>query len=317
MKQRRRGAGAGQKSQSRARYSSQTVSEAIKEPNGGRCEPQQTVAGLHIVATPIGNLGDLSARGAATLRGVDIIACEDSRVTGKLLKAYDITTKTKPYHDHNADKMRPWLIKQIQQGKNVALVSVAGTTLVCDPRYKLVRGAIESDLQVSAVPGPMAGVTALVLSGLPTDRFLFAGFLPNRSAARRTALNELTAVPATLIFYEAARRLAGSLADMAAVLGPRQAVVARELTKLYEQILRGSLEDLQERCAESPPKGEVVVVVAPPGTVAETVDNAELDKMLRRALAEHSLRDGVAAVAEATGLARRKVYKRALALRDD
>jgi len=248
------------------------------------------------------------------LRGVDIIACEDSRVTGKLLKAYDITTKTKPYHDHNADKMRPWLIKQIQQGKNVALVSDAGTPLISDPGYKLVRAAIESDLRVTAVPGPMAGVTALVLSGLPSDRFLFAGFLPSRSAARRSALKELTGVPATLIFYEAARRLAGSLADMAAMLGPRQAAVARELTKLYEQVLRGSLAELQERFAESPPKGEVVVVVAPPE--AEPVDEAGLDEMLRRALAEHSLRDGVTAVAEATGLARREVYKRALALRD-
>lgn len=292
------------------------MSDAVIEPNDERFEPQQALPGLHIVATPIGNLGDMSARAVATLRGVDIIACEDSRVTGKLLKAYDIATRTKPYHDHNADVVRPWLIKQLQQGKSVALVSDAGTPLVSDPGYKLVRAVIAADLPVTAVPGPMAGVSALVLSGLPADRFLFAGFLPNRSAARRTALKDLASVPATLIFYEAARRLGGSLADMAAVLGPRQAVVARELTKLFEQVVRGSLEELQERFAESPPKGEVVVVVGPPGAEARVVDEAELDEMLRRALTEHSLRDGVAAVAEATGLARRKVYKRALALRD-
>ncbi|MHA1565022.1 MAG: 16S rRNA (cytidine(1402)-2'-O)-methyltransferase [Alphaproteobacteria bacterium] len=300
-----------------ARYSSQKMGDAVPEPNGERCEPQQAAPGLHLVATPIGNLGDISKRALDILRGVDIIACEDSRVTGKLLKAYGIDTKTKPYHDHNANAVRPWLIKQIQQGRSVALVSDAGTPLVSDPGYKLVRAVVESDLPVSAVPGPMAGVMALVLSGLPADRFLFAGFLPNKAAARRRALLELKTVPATLIFYESARRLAASLADMAAVLGPRPAVVARELTKIYEQVVRGSLLDLQERYAGSPPKGEIVVVVAPPDAAASEVGEQELDEMLARALAGHSLRDGVAAVAEATGVARRVVYERALALRDD
>ena len=302
---------------SRARYSSQRIGDAVAEPNGESGEPQQVAPGLHLVATPIGNLGDISKRALDILRGVDIIACEDRRVTGKLLKAYGIVTRTKPYHDHNAKTVRPWLIKQIQQGRSVALVSDAGTPLVSDPGYKLVRGVVESDLPVSAVPGPMAGVMALVLSGLPADRFLFAGFLPNRSAARRTVLMELKTVPATLIFYESARRLGGSLADMAAVLGPRPAVVARELTKLYEQVVRGSLSELLERYADAPPKGEIVVVVGPPDAATREVGEQELDEVLGRALAGHSLRDAVAAAADATGLPRRVVYERALELRDD
>ncbi len=287
------------------------------EPKRECREPQQAAPGLYLVATPIGNLGDISKRALDILRGVDIIACEDSRVTGKLLKAFGILTKTKPYHDHNANAVRPWLIKQIQQGRSVALVSDAGTPLVSDPGYKLVRAVVESDLAVSAVPGPMAGVMALVLSGLPADRFMFAGFLPNRPAARRAALTELKNVPATLIFYESARRLAASLADMARVLGPRDAAVARELTKLYEQVVRGSLSALQERYDGAPPKGEIVVVVAPPDATATAVGVQELDEMLGRALAGHSLRDAVAAVAEASGVAKRVVYERALALRDD
>ncbi len=292
------------------------MSDAVAEPKRGGSEPQQATAGLHVVATPIGNLGDISARAVETLRSADIIACEDSRVTGKLLKAYDITTKTKPYHDHNADAVRPWLIKQIQQGKSVALVSDAGTPLVSDPGYKLVRAAIDSDLPVTALPGPMAAVTALVLSGLPTDRFLFAGFLPTKAAARRSTLTDLAAVPATLIFYESARRLGASLGDMAAILGPRQAAVARELTKLFEQVVRGSLVALQERYAENRPKGEIVIVVAPPGAEAETVSEAALEAMLREALAAHSLRDAAAAVAAATGQPRRRIYEIALRLRD-
>jgi 16S rRNA (cytidine1402-2'-O)-methyltransferase len=290
------------------------------DPNEGaeaRKQPRINVPpGLHLVATPIGNLGDMTARAIETLRRADVIACEDSRVTGKLCAAFGIRTRLVPYHDHNAKTALPGLMKRLQDGEIVALVSDAGTPLVSDPGYRLVRAAAEAGINIVAAPGPSAALAALTVSGLPTDRFLFAGFLPPKTAARKAALAELAAVPATLLFYESPRRLADALADMVDVLGPREAAVARELTKLHEETRRGALADLAAAySAEDAPKGEIVIVVGPPGEDAGVVDDAALDDMLRAALAgDASLRDAVDAVCAATGRKRREVYARALAL---
>jgi 16S rRNA (cytidine1402-2'-O)-methyltransferase len=272
---------------------------------------------LVIVATPIGNLADLGARAAASLAAADLIACEDTRVTAKLLSAYGITTATNAYHDHNAARVRPGLIERLKAGQIVALVSDAGTPLVSDPGFKLVEAAIEAGLSVTAIPGPSAALTALVVSGLPCDRFLFAGFLPPKAAARRTAILELKPVKASLVFYESAGRLGGTLADLAAVLGDRRVAVARELTKRYEEVRRGRLAALAAAIgAEPAPKGEIVIVVAPPDAEASSVaDDDAVDRALGAALAEHSVSEAAALVAAETGLPRRTVYARALALR--
>ena len=270
--------------------------------------------GLHVVATPIGNLADISLRALSVLRGADRVFCEDTRVTGKLMSRYGISTPLGAYHDHNAEEMRPVILAALRRGERVALVSDAGTPLVSDPGYKLVRAAIAEDLPVTAIPGPTAAVTALILSGLPPDAFLFAGFLPPRQAARRHALSRWAAVEATLVFYESTPRLVASLADMAEVLGNRIAAVARELTKLYEEVQRGRLTDLADRLRlAGPPRGEAVVVVGPPEQHAP--EEAEIDERLRTALAVHGVREAAARVAAETGLPRRDLYRRALAMR--
>ena len=266
-----------------------------------------------MVATPIGNIRDVTLRALDVLAAADILACEDTRVTAKLLRLYGITAaQTFPYHEHNAEKIRPKLLARLRAGATVALVSDAGTPLVSDPGYKLVREAVAAGIAVHAIPGPSAGIAALVSAGLPTDRFLFAGFPPPRQAARIRVFRELSRIPASLVFFESARRLAASLADMAAVLGPRPAAVARELTKLHEEVRRDTLAALaQHYGAAGPPKGEVVIVVAPP---APDDVPADIDSLLRDALARMSLRDAAAAVSDATGMPRREVYTRALAL---
>lgn len=265
------------------------------------------------MATPIGNLGDVTLRALRCLREADVIACEDTRVTAKLLSAHAIITPTVAYHEHNAAQMRPKLIKRIKCGAAVALISDAGTPLISDPGYKLAQAAIAEGLHVSALPGPSAPLAALLVSGLPCDRFLFAGFLPPKQAARRAALAELASVRATLIFFEAPGRLAACLADLAATLGPRPAAVVRELTKRFEEVRRGDLEILAGQYAASgKPKGEIVVVVGPPLPGAAR-DRAEaLDDRLRAALKTLSLRDAAATVAAASGLPKREVYARAL-----
>jgi 16S rRNA (cytidine1402-2'-O)-methyltransferase len=283
-----------------------------------RAETQRNVAtarGLTIVATPIGNADDISLRALATLRAVDVIACEDTRVTRKLMARHGIATPLLAYHDHNAARMRPILLERLRAGESIALVSDAGTPLVSDPGYKLVRAAIEAGLAVTTIPGASAPLAALVLSGLPSDRFFFAGFLSPRSAARRRELAELARLGASLIFFESAGRLGESLTDMAATLGTRNAAVAREMTKLFEEVRRGPLAELAAHyAAAEPPKGEIVVVVGPPTeSAAETTDEA-IDRALSDALAHMSLRDAVAAVAAATGEPRRRIYARALAL---
>jgi 16S rRNA (cytidine1402-2'-O)-methyltransferase len=266
------------------------------------------------VATPIGNAQDVTMRALSTLRGADVIACEDTRVTAKLLALHGISGQLLPYHEHNAAEMRPRLLARMQAGEAVALVSDAGTPLVSDPGYKLVREAQALGVAVTHLPGPSAALTALVLSGLPSDRFLFAGFPPPKSGARRRWLMELAPVPATLVLFESAQRLPESLADMAAALGDREVAVARELTKLYEEVRRGTLAALAREYAQSgPPRGEVVVVIGPPGAAIEAGDD-EVDRQLSELLATMRLRDAAAAVASATGRKRQDVYARGLAL---
>jgi 16S rRNA (cytidine1402-2'-O)-methyltransferase len=255
-------------------------------------------------------------RALDVLARADLVACEDTRTTRKLLTAHGIAAKLTAYHDHNAARVRPQLMERLERGETVALVSDAGTPLISDPGYKLVTAAAEAKVAVIAVPGASAALAALTVSGLPSDRFLFAGFLPNKSGARRRALAELAPIPASLVIYESARRLPAALADMAEVLGPRPAAVTRELTKLHEEVRRGGLAELAEHYrGAGPPKGEVVVVVGPPGPdAAGGPDAAAVDAQLRAALGRASLRDAVAAVAEATGLPRKQVYARALTL---
>jgi 16S rRNA (cytidine1402-2'-O)-methyltransferase len=271
--------------------------------------------GFYIVATPIGNLDDITLRALAVLRSADRIFCEDTRVTRKLLARYGIVKRLDTYHDHNAEEMRPVILEALHQGARVALISDAGTPLVSDPGYKLVRAAIAENLPVTALPGPSAAVAALILSGLPPDAFLFAGFLPPRQAARRRALERWAAVDATLVFFESTRRLAESLADMTEVFGNRPAAVARELTKLYEEVRRGRLAELADHYRKAgPPRGETVVAVGPPERGEP--DSAELDGLMRSALAELGLRDAVAKLAIETGLPRNELYRRALAIRE-
>jgi 16S rRNA (cytidine1402-2'-O)-methyltransferase len=272
------------------------------------------VPGLHVVATPIGNLGDITLRALQALAGADAIACEDTRVTHKLLERYGIATPLTPYHEHNAAKARPLLLRRLAEGGAIALVSDAGTPLISDPGYKLVRAARDAGHAVTALPGASAVLTALAVAGLPTDRFLFAGFLPPKQAARRARIAELARVPATLVLFESGPRLGATLADLAAGLGAeREAALCRELTKLHEEVRRGDLARLAETYAQDTPRGEIVLVIAPPGEVP-AASAAEAEMLLRQALARVSLKDAVGEVADATGLPRREVYQQALAL---
>jgi len=249
------------------------------------------------------------------LSKADVIACEDTRVTRRLLSAHGLRARLTAYHEHSAERVRPRLIERMKCGEAVALVADAGTPLISDPGYKLVEETAAAGLPVTAVPGASAALAALLVSGLPSDRFLFAGFLPAKAAARRKTLQELAAVPATLIFFESARRLAATLADMSATLGSRPAAVARELTKLHEEVRREPLEVLAAHYqAAGPPRGEVVLVIGPPAQKAAGVDTDDLDARLQAALTKSSLRDAVAAVTAATSLPRQQVYARALEL---
>ncbi len=270
--------------------------------------------GLYIVATPIGNLGDLSPRAASVLAGVALIAAEDTRVTARLLAHIGCKTPMQPYHDHNADQVRPRLIERAHN-EAVALVSDAGTPLISDPGFKLVRDARAAGVPIVTLPGPCAAVAALTLAGLPTDRFLFAGFLPSKQQARASAIAELAAIPATLVFYESATRLAASLSALAAGLGDRQAAVSREISKRFEETLAGSLSELAARVAASPVRGEIVITVAAPGP-APLPTAQSLDVALVQALATSSLKSAVADITAALGLPRATVYARALELKN-
>lgn len=275
---------------------------------------QQLASGLYIVATPIGNLGDITVRAAEVLRGVAAVACEDTRVTGKLLHHLGIRQKLIRYDDHAGEDARDRLLALMAQSP-VALVSDAGTPLVSDPGYRLVRAAREAGIAVTSLPGPSAAVMALTLAGLPSDRFLFAGFLPGKDKARGDVLAELAGVRATLIFYETAPRLGDSLAAIARVLPGREVAVARELTKLYEECRTGSAEDLAAHFAAHPPKGEIVLLVGPPAEGPADVSDADLDALLREELGRAKPSQAAAAVAKATGRDRKALYARALELR--
>jgi 16S rRNA (cytidine1402-2'-O)-methyltransferase len=270
--------------------------------------------GLHIVATPIGNLGDITLRALDALAGADLIACEDTRVTRKLLDRYGIATPLTPYHEHNAAKARPLLLRRLGEGAAIALVSDAGTPLISDPGYKLVRAATDAGHTVTALPGASAVLAGLAVAGLPTDRFFFAGFLPPKQAARRSRIAELGRIPATLVVFETGPRIAATLADLAAGLGEkREAAVCRELTKLHEEVLRGDLVTLAQAYAGNEPRGEIVLVIAPP-PAAQSISAGETEDLLRAALGRVSLKDAVGEVADVTGLPRREIYQRALAL---
>jgi 16S rRNA (cytidine1402-2'-O)-methyltransferase len=274
----------------------------------------QLPPGLYLVATPIGNLGDVTLRALETLAAVEAIACEDSRVTRRLLERYAITTPLLIYHDHNAELARPKILARLAAGAAIALVSDAGTPLISDPGFKLVQAAQAAGHAVTAIPGASAVLAALTACGLPTDRFFFEGFLPTREAARRTRIDELADLPATLVFFETGPRIAAMLDDVAARLGGRPAAVCRELTKLHEEIRRGEVAALALAYRDgAETRGEFVVVIGPPAK-SEPGEAFDLDGMLKRALATASLKDAVEAVAAATGQKRRIVYQRALAL---
>ena len=269
--------------------------------------------GLYIVSTPIGNLRDITLRALDVLAAADLILAEDTRVSGKLLSAYGLKNKLERYDEHAAERARPRVLRALAEGGRIALVSDAGTPLVSDPGFRLVREAAAQGSAVIPIPGASSVLAALAVAGLPTDRFLFVGFPPSKSAARRTFLSELAPIRASLIFFEGGSRLGASLADMAAVFGPREAMVGRELTKLYETVVRGPLDALAANPALTSPKGEMVVIVGPGAEVAAT--EADADVALADALTRLSPADAASEVAAALGLNRRALYRRALALK--
>lgn len=280
---------------------------------GLRAEAEPALPGLHVVATPIGNLSDISFRAVATLAAVDTVIAEDTRVTKTLLAHYGISTPLATYHEHNAATMRPHLIARLKAGAALALVSDAGTPLVSDPGFKLVADALAENIPVIPIPGASAVLAALVVAGLPTDRFFFEGFLPPKEAARRARIADLAAIPGTLVFFESGRRVAETLDDLATVLGARDAAVARELTKYFETVVRGTLPELASRFAnDGPPKGEIVLLVGPPTGDVTALGPGDLDRKIDDALARLSVKDASAVVAAETGLPRRQVYARAV-----
>ncbi len=275
--------------------------------------------GLYLVSVPIGAARDITLRALDILASADVIAAEDTRSMRRLMEIHGIALGDRPlvaYHDHNGAKMRPRLLEWLAEGKSLAYASEAGTPLVADPGFDLARAARAEGLMVTAAPGASAVLTALAIGGLPTDKFLFAGFLPNASGQRKTALKDLANVPATLVFYESPKRVAAMLRDAAAVLGgEREAALCRELTKKFEEVLRGTLDELAEQAAERSLKGEMVVLID--RAHLPTINPDDVDKMLKDALANGSVRDAADAVAAATGLPRRDIYQAALRLSRD
>jgi 16S rRNA (cytidine1402-2'-O)-methyltransferase len=297
-----------------------SISGSERKPGGYtafglRAEAEPIRPGLHVVATPIGNLGDISFRALSTLAAADAVIAEDTRVTKKLLAHYGITTPLTAYHEHNAAVVRPHLLARLAEGQALALVSDAGTPLISDPGFKLVSEALAQGIEVVSVPGASAVLAALVVSGLPAGNFFFEGFLPPKSPARRVRIAELAAIPGTLVFFESPQRLGECLKDLAAILGPRDAAIARELTKYFESVRRGLLPDLAASvAAEGPPKGEIVILVGPPGAQQAVENQEHLDARLGEALKDLSVKDAAAVVAAETGQPRRKVYARAVEL---
>lgn len=279
-------------------------------------EAESLAPGLYVTATPIGHLADISLRAVNALAAADEILCEDTRVTGRLLHRYGITGKLLPYHDHNAAKLRPRILGDLKAGKSLVLVSDAGTPLVSDPGYKLAREVIAEGLPLHVIPGASAPLAALTLSGLPSDRFMFAGFLPEKQGERRRVLDSLKKVPATLIFFESPRRITAALADIAAVMGKRDVAVTRELTKLFEEAVRGDAAMVAaELEGRETIKGEITLVVSPPGDEAPPAQD-EIDEALREAAASMPASKAAAEIAHRFGLAKKELYARLLALKD-
>ncbi len=275
-------------------------------------------AGLYLVSTPLGNLGDMTFRAVETLKNADVIFCEDTRITGKLLNAFSITTPMKVYNDHSEDVTRDYVIDLVKDGKVVALVSDAGMPLISDPGYKLVQSATAAGIMVTTVPAASAILVGLSLSALPTDKFYFGGFLPNKDKARNDVLASAISIPATLIFYETAPRLIDTLTALDGLYKKRIVAVARELTKKFEEVRRGTPSELLSYYHENgEPKGEIVLVIAPPSDGDKTVSGDDIDELLRSALKDKSLRDAVDAVMAQTGLKRKDVYNRAVKIKGE
>ena len=272
------------------------------------------VPGLYLVATPIGHLGDITLRALETLAGVDIIACEDTRITRRLTERYAIAAELKPYHEHNAALARPKILERLGQGASIALVSDAGTPLISDPGFKLVREVCAAGHPVIAVPGPSSVLSALSVAALPTDRFFFEGFLPAREHARRARLAELTRIDATLVMFESGNRVQDTLADLADIMGGRDAAICRELTKLHEEVKRAPISELAEAAGSLETRGEFVLVIGPPPADAQVMAEGDLDELLRTSLQRDSVKDAVAHAVELSGRPRRAVYARALEL---
>lgn len=286
-----------------------------KEPNQVEKNSQTLPAGLYLVATPIGNLGDITIRALDVLKRAHSVACEDTRVTGKLFSHFGINTHMLTYHEHNAEQMRPRLLDDVRAGKTVALVSDAGTPLISDPGYKLVQEARAEGLAVYPIPGASSVTAALCASGLPTNRFMFAGFLPTKVSARDTVIAELAEVKATLVLFESARRLPEALEALAKYMPARDAVIAREITKLFEEFRQGTVAQLQAHYAQvGEPKGEVVILLAPPEEKIAVYD-ADTEHMLMQALQSMSVKEAAAQVAKDTGLSRNELYTHALELK--
>jgi 16S rRNA (cytidine1402-2'-O)-methyltransferase len=305
----------------RAKAASINSTEGSTEPSarafligGHTFTAPKAVPGLHLVATPIGNLGDITLRALETLAGVDIIACEDTRITRRLIERYAITATLKPYHEHNAAMARPKILEKLTQGASIALVSDAGTPLISDPGFKLVREVCAAGHPVIALPGPSSVLAALAVAALPTDRFFFEGFLPPKQAARRARLAELSRIEATLVMFESGNRVQDTLADLADIMGGRDAAICREMTKMHEEIARGPLAELARSADTLETRGEFVLVIGPPVAGAQTMTESELDDLLRSSLARDSVKDAVADAMELSGRPRREIYARALEL---
>jgi 16S rRNA (cytidine1402-2'-O)-methyltransferase len=270
--------------------------------------------GLHLVATPIGNLGDITLRALETLAGVDIIACEDTRITRRLTERFAISALLKPYHEHNAALVRPKILERLAQGGSIALVSDAGTPLISDPGFKLVREVTAAGHPVIALPGPSSVLAALAVAALPTDRFFFEGFLPSKQTARRARLSELSRIDATLVMFESGNRVQDTLADLTEVMGSRDGAICRELTKMHEEVQRAKVSELAAAADALETRGEFVLVIGPPAADAQTMAEDELDNLLRASLARDSVKDAVAHAVELSGRPRRQIYARALEL---
>ena len=277
----------------------------------------KAVPGLHLVATPIGNLGDITLRALETLAGVDIIACEDTRITRRLIERYAILAQLKPYHEHNAALARPKILERLAQGASIALVSDAGTPLISDPGFKLVREVCAAGHQVIALPGPSSVLSALSVAALPTDRFFFEGFLPAKETARRARLAELKRIDATLVMFESGSRVQDTLRDLADIMGARDAAICREMTKLHEEVRRAPLSELARTADTLETRGEFVLVIGPPAPGAQIMAEGDLDELLRSSLKRESVKDAVAQAAELSGRPRREIYARALELAKD